>query len=189
MGEPRGNPPNSGHRGPEPTYLDPRRIMNREQTRAPGNGACPDPDDARPPDPLRRVVAGFCDARALVRARREVVAEGCEESRIEVVAPPDGRTNRFGLLRRLRERLTERDGSRAGIIRQCLELLRREFALVFVDARSIPHRSSLETTFAEHGAVILGADGTFYPDPDTAAPDAPANDVARRNERRIAGRG
>lgn len=134
----------------------------RPPLEAAGNG-----NGDRPADPLRRVVAGFRDRRALLRARREAEALGCEESDIAVFPPPRDASARFEVMRRLRERLigTGRE-ERRGVFDECLALLRREFMLVFVDTGSVTDRSRLEETFAEHGAVIVGADGRVFPDPE-----------------------
>jgi len=127
----------------------------------------------RAPDPLRRVVAGFRDRRALLRARREAESLGCEESDIAVFAPPRTPSARFDVMRRLRAHLLGGDRSeRGGVFDECLALLGREFMLVFVDTGSVTDRSCLEETFAEHGGVIVGADGRVFPDPDAVEDEA-----------------
>jgi len=140
--------------------------------------------DERPPDPLRRVIAAFRDRRALLRARREAESLGCEESDICVFPPPRSPSARFEVMRRLRERMIEPDGSkRGGVFDRCMSLLKREFVLVLVDTGSVTDRSCLEETFAEHGGVILGDNGQVFPDPDAVDEEETEDPRLRAAER------
>lgn len=143
--------------------------MTPEQTDGPrppleaGDGGNGD----RPPDPLRRVVAAFRDRRALLRARREAESLGCEESDIAMFSLAREPSARFEVMRRLRESLI--GSARAtpdGLFEECLQLLERQFVLVFVDSGSVTDRARLEETFAEHGGLIVGDDGRIFPDTD-----------------------
>lgn len=138
----------------------------------------------RPPDPLRRVVAAFRDRRALLRARREAESLGCEESDIAVFSLASDTDARFEIMRRLRESLIgPARAARGGLFDECLELLEREFMLVFVDTGSVTDRACLEETFAEHGGLIVGDDGRVFPDADAVEPPGPPSGTADGEDR------